>query len=149
MFGLLLLSVLPVDEWTMIDTPHPYMQWMLDSNNHMRGNRRPHVLNEQLCRAAQHQATAMAVTQNYSHGAGGGSSLNRAMLCGFRGNKVSENIAKNAKWPDGKLAFCNPWESWRASGPHYSTIIGDSTQVGFGWATDVNGITYWCAVYGR
>jgi uncharacterized protein YkwD len=128
-----------------------YMDWMLENDTNLRakGGLPAHTLNKELCRAAQWQASEMARRKLYDHSAAGGDSLIRATSCGYQGRYVTEIIAKNAKWPDGMLAFNNPWSGWCSSSPHYAAVMSRTADVGFGWATDSNGITYWCAVYGN
>src|SRR3982750_4821965 len=134
---LIALALGQIEFLTIGDENADYMNSMLAYNNYMRacGKLPAHILNKELCHAAQHQAYVMAKYRRFYHAADGLDSMQRAIRYGYTGDffSVREIIAKNAKWPNGKLAFENPWESWRSSPSHYGAKIGNLPDRGEGW----------------
>jgi hypothetical protein len=114
---------------------------MLVRNNNIR--RRvglfPHRMNPALAAAAQDHANYMARTGQFSHYTNG-SPQSRAYKYGFAGG-VLENIATGGG-PDTAFGM------WQASGAHYSSMVSNTTDAGFGYAVGPNGATYFVGIYG-
>lgn len=121
---------------------HPTLLSMLRRNNELRGSvgLRPQRINAVLTRAAQNHAWYMARSGSFSHYSNYGPE-GRARRFGFGGN-VRENIAM------GHRNVGTTFVGWRNSGAHWSSIVCDAPEVGFGYALSPNGTPYWVAVYG-
>jgi Cysteine-rich secretory protein family len=120
---------------------HPTLFGMLVRNNNVR--RRvglfPHRMNPALAAAAQDHANYMARTGQFSHYTNGGPQ-SRAYKYGFGGG-VLENIATGG-------GVDTAFSMWQASGAHYSSMVSNTTDAGFGYAVGPNGATYFVAIYG-
>jgi hypothetical protein len=99
----------------------------------------PHRINPALTAAAQDHANYMARTGQFSHYVNGGPQY-RANKYGFRAG-VRENIAYGSASIDGTF------NQWVNSGPHYASIVSGTTEAGFGYAVNANGLAYWVGMY--
>jgi len=116
---------------------------MLFRNNAVRATvgLGPHRLDQRLSWAAQDHANYMAATGDFQHYSNGGPN-GRAAKYGFN-SQVLENIAM------GQPTITSAFNTWRASGGHWASMSGSSSDAGFGYAIGRNGQTYWVAVYGN
>jgi uncharacterized protein YkwD len=122
---------------------HPTLVKMLEENNRLRATvgLPPQKISAELTKAAQDHAWFMARTGSFSHFSNGGPD-GRAARHGF-GGLVAENIAM------GQRNVRSAFQSWRASGGHWSNIISNNRLAGFGYGLSPNGEKYWVAVYGN
>ena len=120
---------------------HPTLFGMLTRNNNIRRRvgLRPHRMNPALAAAAQDHANYMARTGQFSHYTNG-SPQSRAKKYGFGGG-VLENIATGG-------GLDNAFAMWQNSGAHYSSIVSNTTDAGFGYAVGPNGSAYFVGIYG-
>ena len=116
---------------------------MLDRNNQIRGSRGMSAmrLSDRLTNAAQHHASYMARTGQFSHYANG-SPQSRANMFGFGGG-VRENIAM------GQGSVSSAFQDWTNSSGHYTNMMSHSNAAGFGYAVNSSGQGYWVAMYGN
>jgi uncharacterized protein YkwD len=122
---------------------HPTLIKMLEENNRLRASvgLSPQTLSPDLTKAAQDHAWFMARTGSFSHFSNGGPD-GRAARHGF-GGLVAENIAM------GQPTINSVFQSWRASGGHWSNIISSNRLAGFGYGISPSGEKYWVAMYGN
>jgi hypothetical protein len=120
---------------------HPTIQKMLEENNRHRKRRGhgPHIINAELCKAAQDHADYMSNGGMFSHGSNGGHQ-GRANKFGYEGS-VRENIAY------GQLGIQSVFTTWINSGGHYASIMSGTSDAGFGLAYS-SGTPYWVGLYG-
>lgn len=136
----------PVDPDNPIPPPSQtgkYDIGLLDEHNQtrMRANKKPLVINELLTKAALNHAIWMATNNSMSHdGENGSGPLDRVRSVGYNPSKVGENIAMG--YPD----IATVMSGWRKSPGHYSNIIGDYKEVGFGVVSRGNRL-FWAAVF--
>jgi len=115
---------------------------MLQRNNELRGTvgLGDHKINQRLCQAAQDHAEYMAQTGDFDHWGNDGPQ-GRANRYEYDGS-VRENIAMG--YTEVSYAF----QGWRGSSSHWTSIISDTSEAGFGYAVSEGGTPYWVGVYG-
>ena len=115
---------------------------MLKASNAIRNRQglKAHIINKQLCIAAQNHANYMAKTGDFSHYSNGGPS-GRAARHGFHGMSA-ENIAM------GQLNVGSVFQSWHSSSGHWANITSNATLAGFGYAISPGGTGFWVGMYG-
>jgi uncharacterized protein YkwD len=115
---------------------------MLQRNNELRGSvgLGNHKINQRLCQAAQDHAEYMAQTGDFDHWGNDGPQ-GRANRYEY-GGSVRENIAMG--YTEVSYAF----QGWRGSSSHWTSIISDTSEAGFGYAVSDSGTPYWVGVYG-
>lgn len=99
-----------------------------------------------LTAAATLHARWMAEHLLYRHdGEGGSRPEDRARAAGYAGRAVAENVALSLS-PDAAGA----WLTWQNSPKHLANATDPAFRdAGFDSALGRDGLTYWCAVYGR
>jgi len=94
-----------------------------------------------LTRAAQEQAEWMARIQTLTHRDAAGAVVSDRVSRQWR--HVGENIAF------GYDNVRDAIEAWMRSPDHHRNIVGPHyTHIGVGMAEDVNGVRYWCVIFG-
>ncbi len=115
---------------------------MLKANNNLRVSigLEPQIVSAKLTKAAQFHADYMARTLDFSHDRNLGLT-GRIQHFGYDGT-ACENIAYGCK------TVALTFDTWRGSRRHWSNIICDAPQVGFGHAVSAKGTPFWVSVYG-
>lgn len=115
---------------------------MLKANNDLRlsAGLEPQSVSAKLTKAAQFHADYMARTLNFGHNRNLGLT-GRLQHFAYDGT-ARENIAYGSKTVT--LTF----DVWQGSRRHWSNIICDAPQVGFGYAVSAKGTPFWVGVYG-
>lgn len=116
---------------------------MLEENNRLRESQGKvkQTLNPKLTQAAQNYANYLAEHRGFGHYADGRSPGTRIAETGYKASVWAENMAGDFKTV--KSAF----DCWRNSGGHWSNILSNNTECGFGYQLDKNGCAYWIGVY--
>lgn len=131
-------------EFAILVNHNPIVQPMLLKSNRLRNNKGlpPHTISLALTKAAQDQAEYMSETHDFEHQAkNNGSPGSRAARYGYSGT-VRENIGR------GQTTVDEVFQQWKDSPSHWTSIISDFKEVGFGHASSEDGVQYWVAVYG-
>jgi uncharacterized protein YkwD len=96
-----------------------------------------------LTAAAAEHAADMAARGKMSHKGGDGSSpFERMSRVGYTYSGAAENVAYGFPTVEAVMA------GWMRSPGHRRNILGQYSQVGVGYATGKDGLTYWCVTFG-
>jgi uncharacterized protein YkwD len=101
--------------------------------------------NDKLAAVARRTVDDCAAHRNLSHTTSDGKdAAERISEAGYAWSWCGENLDEGPSTPAGAFA------AWLASPPHRANILNPQfTEAGFATATDSNGMTYWCADFGR
>lgn len=101
------------------------------------------VVNKRLTASAEAHAKDMADRRKMDHKGGDGSTpFDRIKSQGYNYRRAAENIAFGQYEVDVLM------DGWMNSPGHKKNILGRFSQVGMAYATDKNGIPYWCVNFG-
>lgn len=128
---------------------HPTIIAIHQHNNLVRidNGLSPHILSPKLTQAAQDQAVYLAKTHDFEHiTRENGSPGTRAAKYGYQGI-VRENLGRAPA--DKQWSINIAFEKWKQSPSHWQSIIGDFSEVGFGYCIAEDGTQYWVALYGK
>ncbi len=118
---------------------------LVEAHNKERANEDlpPLELNKKLTAAAQKHAEDMAEHQKMSHeGSNGSTPFKRMEKEGYKYMRAGENVA----W--GQRSVKQVTKVWMESETHRHNILDRYTEIGVGYATDTDGVPYWCVTFG-
>lgn len=103
----------------------------------------PLMVNPALEAAATRHARDMADRHRMSHrGSDGSSPFRRMEQEGYHFLRAGENVACGQRTLDSLMS------GWMRSLPHRRNILGNFSEIGGGFATADDGMTYWCVTFG-
>lgn len=104
--------------------------------------RKPLVLDERLCQAAEVQSKAQAGRSSIGHtGSDGSKPMQRAARAGFPAKIASENVAS------GQKSFSDALSVWKDSSGHRTNLLRTNVSaIGVAMAKNKNGRAYWTLV---
>ena len=123
---------------------HPTLVKMWKHSNEIRARYQLHAqrISPELTKAAQDHAWYMARTGQFSHSVNGGF-VARARRHKYPGSAYGEIILYGA----GNIP--ETFNGWLNSPGHRAILLSGAREVGYGYAVDRSGRTYWVGVFGN